>query len=367
MDATLRRFFLGLDPELAHRLSFGAAWFANRTVPGVIQKAYRFDDPLLHQQIWGLKFPNPIGLAAGCDKNALLVSFWERLGLGHVEVGSVTMSASPGNAKPRLFRLQEDQAIINRLGLPSKGSSLVARRLSRISDRKMPVGVSIARVDGCSSAIEDYRRCTARLLPYADYVTINISCPNTRGGKNFETAEYLDSLLSVLVDQVEDRVPILVKLSPPDTPKVVYDSQTEAILETAIRRQVSGFVVTNTAKDRRGLVTDPKSLEVIGHGGLSGPPIFQRAVHMVRYIRSRAGPEYPIIGVGGISSAADAYEMICAGASLLQLYTALVYEGPGIVQRMKRGLVECLKSDGHPSIQSAVGTAPAIGELAESV
>ena len=200
-----------------------------------------------------------------------------------------------------------------------------------------------------------------RLLPYTDYLTINISCPNTVDGKSFEVPEHLDSLLNALMNQVGYRVPVLVKLSPPDTPKVIYDSRTEALLETAVRHGVSGFVVTNTAKDRLGLVTDKESLRAIGDGGLSGPPIYPRAVQMVRYVRSCVGPDYPIIGVGGISSAEDAYQMIRAGASLLQIYTALIYEGPKLVQSIKRGLVQRLKSSGYTSIASAVGTAPGIG------
>lgn len=364
MDSILLRRLFGLDPELAHRLGFSAAWLADRIAPARLEKTFGFDDPIHHQKIWGLNFPNPIGLAAGCDKNALLVPFWHRLGFGHAEVGSVTVNRSSGNSRPRLFRLPEDRAIINRLGLPSKGSRRVAQRLSRCSAVTMPVGVSIARVEGSSSAIEDYCQCALRLLPYADYLTINISCPNTIDGKSFEVPEHLDSLLNALMDQVDSRVPVLVKLSPPDTPKVIYDSQTEALLETAVRHGVSGFVVTNTAKDRLELVTDKESLHAIGDGGLSGPPIYPRAVQMVRYVRSCVGPDYPIIGVGGISSAENAYQMIRAGASLLQIYTALVYEGPKLVQNIKRGLAQRLKSSGYTSIASAVGAAPGIGESA---
>lgn len=360
------RWLFRLDPEFAHRFGFSVAWVADRILPGYLEKTFEFDDPILHQEIWGVNFPNPVGLAAGCDKNALLVSFWERLGFGHVEVGSVTLHPSRGNLRPRLFRLEDDRAIINRLGLPSKGVGLVARRLSGHSVRAMPIGASIARVDGSSSAIEDYRLCAQRLLPFADYLTINISCPNTGDGKNFEMSRDLGSLLGVLMEEVNSRVPVLVKLSPPDSPKVIYDSRTEAILETAVRHGVNGFVVTNTARDRLGLVTDKALLDTIGAGGLSGPPIYPRAIQMVRYVRSCVGPDYPIIGVGGISSAEDAYQMICAGASLVQIYTALVYEGPKLVQNILRGLVQCLKSDGVKSIQSIVGTAPGIGESEES-
>ena len=363
MEANLRHWLLGLDPELAHRLAFGVAWFADRIAPAYLQKTFEFDDPILHQQVWGMDFSNPIGLAAGCDKNALLISFWDRLGFGHIEVGSVTLHRSHGNRRPRLFRLQEDRAIINRLGLPSKGAHQVARRLSRTSADKIPIGVNIARAETDSSVVEDYRLCATQMVPHANYLTINISCPNTTGGKILETPEILDSLLQILVNQVDKNTPVLLKLAPPDTEKVVYDSQTDAILDTAIRHGVRGFVVANTAEDRHGLVTDGELLNTIGHGGLSGPPIHQRAVQMIKYVRSYVGPDYPIIGVGGVSSAKDAYRMICAGASLVQLYTALVYEGPGVVQMIKRDLVELLKSDGHTSVTSAVGTASGIKVL----
>lgn len=356
MDINLIRWLSTLDSELAHRLGLTAAWFAGRVAPRYLHRKFGFHDPILHQNIWGIEFSNPVGLAAGCDKNALVLPFWDRLGFGHVEVGSVTAAPSRGNPRPRLFRLQEDQAIINRLGLPSKGARRVAKRLSHASVGRMAVGVSIASLEGSSSVIGDYYRCVSRLLPYPDYLTINISCPNTENGKSMEMSEHLDVLLEDITGLVSGKVPILIKLSPLDTSRVIYDSQIETILDTAIRHGVNGFVVANTVSDRSGLVTDSRLLDEIGQGGLSGPPIYDRALQMIRYVHSYAGPNYPIVGVGGISTAEDAYRMICAGASLLQLYTALIYRGPGIVQRIKRGLVDILRSDGHTSISSAVGT-----------
>ena len=356
MDTNLSRWLFGLDSELAHRLGLSAAWLLGHLAPAYLHRRFGFDDPILRQEIWGKEFSNPVGLAAGCDKNALALPFWDRLGFGHVEVGSVTAEPTRGNPRPRLFRLPEDRAIINRLGLPSKGAHRVARRLSRRPTGKIVVGVSIARVDGSSSAIEDYQRCVVSLLPYADYLTVNISCPNTVDGKSMELSEHLAPLLAALMDLVDGRVPVLIKLSPLDSPKVIYDSQTEAILETSVRCGVSGFVVTNTASDRSGLVTGAKVLNAIGQGGLSGPPLYHRALQMIRYVRSYVGPDYPIIGVGGISSAKDAYRMICAGASLLQLYTALIYSGPEVVQTIKHGLAKLLRLNGHTSVSSAVGT-----------
>ncbi|MCY4170297.1 MAG: quinone-dependent dihydroorotate dehydrogenase [Bacteroidetes bacterium] len=362
MEAILRRWLLGLDPELSHQLGFAAAWLGDQILPRYIEKSFEFEHPILRQRIWGMDFPNPIGLAAGCDKNGLLLSFWERLGFGHIEIGSVTLTPSGGNPRPRLFRLPEDRAIINRLGLPSKGAHKVAQRLLKISDYKIPLGINIARTDHGDAVVEDYSRCIALLLPHAKYLTINISCPNTEGGQILATVELLDALLSRLDQQVGKQVPILLKLSPAETAKVVYDSQPEAILETAMNHEISGFVVTNTAEDRHGLTTNTERLDTIGRGGLSGPPIHQRAIQMIKYVRANVGSEYPIIGVGGVSSARDVYSMICAGASLVQLYTALVYEGPSLVKRIKEDLVKLLQSDGHTSIVSAIGTVSGLAD-----
>ena len=360
MEPLVLRWLFNVDPELAHRFAFATAWLADRVLPSYLKKTFEFDDPILEQEIWGYNFPNPIGLAAGCDKNALLLPFWEKLGFGHVEVGSITLGRSKGNPKPRLFRLAKDQAIINRLGLPSKGAQYVAQRLSRVTLDRIPVGINIARIDTKSSVMDDFCGCATLLLPHANYLTINISCPNTIGGKLLEDTHMLDGLLEKLSHLIGTRVPFMIKLSPPDTSKVIYDSQVESILHTAINHDVSGFIVTNTADNRDGLVTPKEDLDQIGHGGVSGPPLFQRSLQMIRYVRSCVGPKYPIIGVGGISSADDAYAMICAGASLVQIYTVLVYEGPSIVKKIKQGLVERLQSDGHTSIKSAIGTDPQV-------
>ncbi len=356
MEAILRRWLLGLDPEFAHRIGFAAAWIGDQIIPRYIQKSFEYEHPILEQRIWGMDFPNPVGLAAGCDKNGLLLSFWQRLGFGHIEIGSVTLNPSAGNPKPRLFRIPEDRAIINRLGLPSKGARKVAQRLLRVSDHKIPVGINIARTDTGDSVVEDYSRCVGYLLPHAKYLTINISCPNTEGGKILEVIDLLDALLSRLSQQVGKQVPILLKLSPPETSKVVYDSQPEAILETAMSHEINGFVVCNTAEDRAGLATNKGRLNKIGHGGLSGPPIHHRSIQMIKYVRANVGSDYPIIGVGGVSCARDVYSMICAGASLVQLYTALVYEGPALIKKIKQDLVKLLQSDGHTSVTSAIGT-----------
>ena len=329
---------------------------------GVINSVYRFEHEALRQSLWGVEFTNPIGLAAGLDKNGRLLRFWRALGFGYVEVGSVTAQPSRGNRRPRLFRLDQDGALINRLGLPNQGARRIAKRLSRQMDA-IVTGISIAKTHDpdivADEAIDDYRQSFEQLASLGSYIALNVSCPNTADGRTFEEADQLEALLQVIMhekSQLGTSVPVLIKLSPPDSSKLVYDSQLESLIEVAIRHQVSGFVVCNTASDRTDLDTDPTRIERIGIGGLSGRPLHMRAVRMVQYIAQQTQGRVPIIGVGGVTSAADAYGLICAGASLIQIYTGLVYEGPGLVRRLKEGLVELLQADGFASIADAVGS-----------
>ena len=323
-----------------------------------IAAACRYEHPVLRQQLWSLDIPNPIGLAAGLDKNARLISLWSALGFGFVEVGSVTAQPSRGNRRPRLFRLEQDGALINRLGLPNQGAARIARRLRHRAGAPAP-GISIAKTHDSGimgvEAVEDYRRSFSQLAALGSYIALNISCPNTADGKTFEEADHLNELLEAIMSaksSLGSDIPLLIKLSPPDSPKIVYDSQLEDVLAVALQFGIDGFVVCNTAPDRSGLTSDAAP---IGTGGMSGRPLHRRAVRMVQYIAQQTGGRVPIIGVGGIASAEDAYRMICAGASLVQVYTGLIYEGPGLVRRIKEGLVSLLEADGWTSVADAVG------------
>ncbi len=323
-------------------------------------RPFRFADPALGQRLWGCEFANPVGLAAGFDKNAALVRAWAALGFGFAEVGSVTARPSPGNPTPRAFRLAEDGALVNRMGLNNDGAEAVAARL-RTAARAIPLGINLAKTHDPAvlgdAATEDFLQSFRWLAPQADYVALNVSCPNTAEGKTFEEPAAFDGLLAAVMRErtaLHLSVPVLVKLSPPATPR--FDpAPVDELIDLALGHGVAGFVATNTASDRTGLRADAAQLEAIGRGGLSGRPLEARATALVRHLYRRT--EAPIIGVGGVDSAEAAYRKIRAGASLVEVYTGLVYQGPGLVRRINRGLVRLLERDGFASVGEAVGTA----------
>ena len=353
-----------LEPEQAHYVATRAArsvQFAR--AEQALKQTFSFEDPRLEQTLWGHAFPSPVGLAAGFDKNASLVPFWPALGFGFAEVGSVTAYASRGNPRPRSFRLIEDEALINRMGLNNKGVRNIARRLRRIAPRsRIPLGINIASTHGRKitgdSAVEDFRLSFKTIADQAAYVALNISCPNTPDGKTFEDPESLEMLLKVIMEQRRKSapdVPVLLKLPPPVSDRIVFDTGLQEILHLALEYGVAGFVATNTAVDREGLSTPPSRLASIGKGGLSGRPLEARATHLVRRLHQLTEGALPIIGVGGVFSAEDAYRKLRAGASLVQIYTALIYRGPGVVRDVKEGLARLLERDGFDSIADAVG------------
>lgn len=365
MYRTLRPLLFRLDAERAHDAALQAAAWAQRVAPAFVESQYSYEDQRLKLRLWGETFPNPVGLAAGADKNAELVSFWESIGFGFVEVGSVTAQSSDGNPKPRAFRLPEDEALINRMGLNNDGAEAVAERLEAgRGDRSRPLGVNLAKTHDDTilgeAALDDFRESFRQLVSQAQYVTLNVSCPNTADGTTFEEPDALDDLLSVIEEEQKApglETPILVKLSPPLSDRVLFDTRLDDIVAVAQAHDVHGFVACNTAADRSHLQASEERLAAIGTGGVSGPPLASRATCLVRYLYRATDGEMPIIGVGGVRDAASAYEKIQAGASLVQLYTALVYEGPALVREIKEGLVERLREDGHVSITDAVGEA----------
>jgi len=363
MYQLLRPLLFRMSPEQAHTASLWAARMAQRTVLPLVASQYRFEDERLKQRLWGNTFPSPVGLAAGADKNAQAVPFWEAVGFGFVEVGSVSARPAAGNPTPRAFRLPEDQALINRLGLNNEGAEAVAERLEQgRSDRSRPLGVNLAKTHDPDimgeAALEDFRTSFRHLVGPADYVTLNVSCPNTPDGGTFEDPAALDTLLDAIAAEQKApglAVPVLIKLSPPLSDRVLFDTRLEEILAVATAHDVDGFIATNTAPDRQGVQTSEERLEEIGAGGLSGPPLEDRATRLVQYLYRATDGEIPIVGVGGVHDAASAYAKIRAGASLVQLYTALVYEGPGLVQEIKEGLVARLRDEGYASITNVVG------------
>ena len=359
----VRPLLFRLNAERAHEVSLRAAEMLQRTVPSLVESRYRFEDERLKQRLWGKTFPNPVGLAAGADKNAQLVPFWEALGFGFVEVGSVSAQPASGNPKPRAFRLPEDRALINRLGLNNDGAEVVAERLQQSrSERSRPLGINLAKTHDPeimgTAALDDYRASFRALVSEADYITLNVSCPNTADGRTFEDPEALDELLGVIASEQKApglAVPVLIKLSPPLSDRVLFDTQLEEVIAVAEGHEVDGFIATNTSPDRHGLRTAPERLSEIGEGGLSGPPLEARSTRLVQYLYQATDGNIPIVGVGGVHDADSAYAKIRAGASLVQLYTALIYEGPALIRDIKRGLVERLSEGGYASIEGAVG------------
>ncbi|NNF03666.1 MAG: quinone-dependent dihydroorotate dehydrogenase [Rhodothermales bacterium] len=363
MYESIRPVLFRLGAEAAHHAAVLGARIGQTVVPGVIESRFSYAHPALHQMVFGRAFTNPIGIAAGFDKNATMIPFWKRAGCGFVEVGSVTAKKSKGNPRPRAFRLPDDRALVNRMGLNNDGVEKIAPRVSKHTrDPAFTVGVNIAKTHDPSiegeAAVEDFCATFRRVAPLAHYVALNISCPNTREGKTFEDPNVLDDLLrAVMAERREHapRVPILVKFSPPDETEFVFDSLYEELLLVTTAHGVDGYIASNTAADRDGLQTSPERLNEIGAGGLSGRPVAERSTALVRYIYRKTEGECPIIGVGGIDSPEAAYAKIKAGASLLQVYTGLVYEGPGLIRTLKKGIVELMAEEGHSSIGAAVG------------
>ena len=359
MYRLLRPLLFRLDAEDAHGWGVRAARTGQR-VPGVMRRLFPRADPRLAQTVWGLRFGSPVGLAAGFDKNAELVRFWASLGLGFAEVGSVSARPSEGNARPRAFRLPADAALVNRMGLNNHGAPVVAARLrATLRPPGFVVGVNVAKTHSPDilgdAGVDDFRQSVRALAPEAGYLALNVSCPNTAEGKTFEDAEALDALLAAVTAELGgDRPPLLVKLSPPPATGVDVGAVDELV---AICRAhgVDGLIASNTASDRDGLATPRGEIDRVGRGGLSGRPLAVRAESLIRHLYRTAGGTLPLVGVGGIDSPEAAYARVRAGASLVQLYTGLVYKGPGLIGRIHRGLVRLLDRDGLATLADAVG------------
>jgi dihydroorotate dehydrogenase len=367
----LKPLLFSLDAERAHELVTGLLRLAARApvMPQLLWALYSYDDPILATNCAGLRFANPLGLAAGFDKRAALVGPMALLGFGHVEVGTVTPRPQPGNARPRLFRLPEDRALINRLGFNSPGMVAVARKL-QVASRKSQVasrarawpsttcdlrpatcvvGVNLGknRDTPLDRAAEDYLAAFVALAPLADYVTVNISSPNTPGLRLLHERAALEGLLGALAAANRRLArPLFLKVSPDETP-----AQIEQVVRAGCEFGIAGFIAVNTTIARGEL----RSTGAGETGGLSGRPLAAVAQDMVTRIYRLVGGRLPVVGVGGIASAEDAYVRIRAGASLVQLYTSLVYEGPGLVRTINRGLARLLRRDGFVSVAEAVG------------
>jgi dihydroorotate dehydrogenase len=330
-----------MPPEPAHR-----ATLRLMRVTAPLLPTARADDPRLAVKALGLSFPNPIGLAAGFDKDADVPDAMLKLGFGFVECGTVTPHPQTGNPKPRLFRLREDRAVINRMGFNNRGMEAMAARLAHRKRRGI-LGINIGANKDSADRIADYAKAFARLSPFADYVTVNISSPNTPGLRGLQNREELQRLLATLTAaRGTATIPLLLKIAPD-----IDDAAIDDIAEAVLAARIEGIILTNTTIARDGL----KSANATETGGLSGAPLFARSTEVLKRMRARVGDKLVLIGVGGVASGADAYSKIRAGATLVQLYTALAYSGPGLVARIKSDLLALLARDGFKHVADAIG------------
>lgn len=348
----VRPLLFRLDAETAHELGVNALRIGLGT--GLLQATFgkKQDELLGPTKRFGLNFSNPFGIAAGFDKNGIVVNQLAALGFGFVEVGTVTMRPQPGNERPRLFRLPKDQALLNRLGFNNEGAEAVAERLGHLR-RKCVVGVNIGRNKDVPNdqAVENYAAAFDVIRPVADYVTINISSPNTPGLRELQRSENIEDLLSTLQarNRQSSNLPLLVKIAPD-----LSGAEIESIVDICIRLEVDGIVATNTTISRDRLKTP--GVESLGAGGISGRPLTDRSTQLIRTIFRYSHGRLPIVGVGGIFTAEDAFEKIAAGACLLQAYTGFIYSGPGFASDINVGLKAILRQRGFRDLDEAVGS-----------
>ena len=335
-------------PELAHTITINALKFFNFNLD-------KIDDPILSQHLIGLDFPNPIGLAAGFDKNAEVVKSMFSLGFGFVEVGTITPIPQAGNLKPRIFRLEKDQAVINSLGFNNKGSKKAKKNISKIKNnfaRNKIIGVNIGKNKNSKNSIDDYLYGMEELGALASYITINISSPNTEGLRDLQLRGNIEKLIKKIIKKREEiesinKKPIIIKISPD-----LNDDQLRDIALISLANNIDGLILTNTTTSR------PYNLQFnkkINNGGLSGKPLFKISNNVLRKMYNLTNCQITLIGVGGISSGSDCYEKIKSGASLVQIYTALTFEGPLLVSKIKNELINLIKTDGYKNITDVVG------------
>jgi len=326
-------------PEFIHHTTFRIlklAGFIPR-LSGLLKLQFDFRNPKLEKNLFGLTFPNPVGLAAGFDKDALLIDELASFGFGFIEIGTLTPKPQPGNDKPRLFRLPIDNALINRMGFNNKGVDGAVNRL-RKRKSKIIVGGNIGKnkVTPNENAVDDYNMCFEALYPHVDYFVVNVSSPNTPNLRELQEKEPLKKLLNAvkaLNSAKQKPKPILLKIAPDLT-----ESQLHDVVEILKETKTDGVIATNTTISREGLQTKTQTLSAIGNGGLSGKPLASRSTEVISFLRRELGKDFPIIGVGGIMTPEDAIEKLKSGADLIQIYTGFIYEGPGFVKRINQKL-----------------------------
>jgi dihydroorotate dehydrogenase len=327
------------DPETAHHWVTNRLAFASHSplLLKIIEAANAYKAPELERDVFGVHFPNPVGLAGGFDKNGLALPAYAALGFGFIEAGTVTRHKQPGNERPRIFRLSKDDALINRMGFPNDGADTIHERLAKEPQASVPIGWSLgkSRVTPQEEAIEDYLYSLRKLYDFSSFFTINVSSPNTPGLRKLQDKEPLDRLLHAIVQetatiaaQAENGVkkPVLVKIAPD-----LSQEQIDDVIEVCLLRDIRGIIATNTTLSREGLSRTTSEI-----GGMSGRPLYKRSLEVVRYLCKALDGKIPVVGVGGIFTPDDARQMFDAGASLIQIYTSFIYEGPGVMKQINK-------------------------------
>lgn len=336
----LRSIFFSFDPEKIHHFTFSLISFVFK-IPGVssvFRSLYQVNDKKLERKLFGLTFKNPVGLAAGFDKNAVLYNELADFGFGFIEIGTVTPKAQVGNPKKRLFRLQEDKGIINRMGFNNDGLEAAIHQLKK-NKGKVIIGGNIGKNTQTSpeNYTEDYLACFEGLHTYVDYFVLNVSCPNVSSHAKLEDVDYLKELITAcqqINNEKEKQKPILLKIAPD-----LNDGQLDEIIQLVAKTKIDGVIASNTSVSRDNLKTSKERLQEIGNGGLSGQPIKEKSTKVIQYLSEKSNKAFPIIGVGGIHSEKDALEKINAGADLVQIYTGFIYEGPSLVKRINKAIL----------------------------
>ena len=331
----IRPLLFKLDPERAHHFTFNYLKWIHRLpgVPALISAIYQVEHPALHREVFGLHFKNPVGLAAGLDKDAKLYKELSNMGFGFIEIGTITPKPQSGNPPKRLFRLVEDQAIINRMGFNNEGVAAAVERLKKNTNVLIGGNIGKNKITPNEQAVDDYMACFEALFNYVDYFVVNVSSPNTPNLRTLQEKEPLKALLTTLQtanNQKAKQKPILLKIAPDLT-----DDQLLDIIEIVQQTHIAGVIATNTTIAREHLISANQQET----GGLSGKPLKQRSTEVIRFLHEKSGGAFPIIGVGGIFSEEDALEKLAAGASLIQLYTGFIYEGAGLIKRINKALI----------------------------
>ncbi len=336
MYKIIRPVLFLFSPENAHKIAFGGLKLAKKLgLKPLLNSIYNPKTLKSETELFGLKFPNKVGIAAGLDKNAEVYDMLGSFGFGHIEIGTVTPKAQPGNPKPRSFRLTKDKALINRMGFNNNGIEAVVKQLKK-RNNKLIIGGNIGKntLTPNEDALNDYIACFNGLYDHVDYIVVNVSCPNITDLRKLQDQDSLELILTTLDElrqQKQHKKPVLLKISPD-----LNDLQIDETLEVVEKCNIDGVIVANTTIRRDNLLSDNNKIDSIGNGGLSGKPLFEKTLEMIDYINNKTEDKLPIIGVGGVFTPDDAVKMLTAGASLVQLFTGFIYEGPAIAKRINK-------------------------------